>query len=79
MSNYQTIGERVIEFGKSRQSFTAKDVIDNLRVKRTSVSGILANMVINGQLIKADRRTYRVVEASKAMMVERAILTGVKA
>ena len=76
MSNYQTISTRVLEFGKSRQSFKAIDVINILRIKRTSASGTLAKMVKSGQLIKIDRGTYRVVEVSQAMMIERMLLYG---
>lgn len=76
MSNYQTISARVLEFGKSRQSFKAIDVINNLGIKRTSASGTLAKMVKSGQLIKIDRGTYRVVEVSQAMMIERMLLYG---
>lgn len=79
MSNYQTISARVLEFGKSRQSFKAIDVINNLGIKRTSASGTLAKMVKIGQLLKIDRGTYRVAEVSQALMVERMLLTGVKA
>lgn len=76
MSNYQTISERVIKFDKTRQSFKAIDVINNLGIKRTSASGTLAKMVKSGQLIKIDRGTYRVVEVSQAMMIERMLLYG---